>query len=307
MDPEGFQIRDGDLELTIALVPVQRLVIHEEIIEEAVAKLMLQIRNWGVIRNPVIVDAQHDILLDGNHRAAAFRRLNYAYIPTCIIPYQHPRIRLRQWYRLFQPRSGTSTTPSSLETILAGLALDTEPAASIPQIQESLRSRATGDLHATQQLVGGIATSSGQYQVVRARDPGDIIEIYDQIQRVELAADAAGYSVTYVPDDKAKRHLQGAGTVPRSLFLTPPITKDEVVTLCPRGRVFARKSTRHVIPARPLNVNVPTEWLKRPVPDVNELNRRLATYLAHRRVRELPPGQVFDGRVYAEKLFIFSD
>ncbi|MEM0199391.1 MAG: ABC transporter ATP-binding protein, partial [Desulfurococcaceae archaeon] len=87
-------------------------------------------------------------------------------------------------------------------------------------------------------------------------------------------------------------------------LISPVIRKNEVRAVALRGEVFVHKATRHVIPARPLNINVPLEWLSGKY-DVNEVKRMIAEYLASRRIKRLPPGTVLDRR-YEEELYVFE-
>ena len=85
--------------------------------------------------------------------------------------------------------------------------------------------------------------------------------------------------------------------------MAPRITKRDVVTTALSREVFVHKSTRHVIPARPLFVNVPIEWLNM---DLKEANKLLLEHLSKKKLRHLPPGQTLDRR-YEEELYVFSD
>ena len=79
-----------------------------------------------------------------------------------------------------------------------------------------------------------------------------------------------------------------------------------VVDAAKKEKVFAPKTTRHLIPARPLNVNVPTRWLNEDV-SLEEINQRFSHFLKQKDVRRLGPGQVVNGRYYEEELFVFFD
>ena len=70
------------------------------------------------------------------------------------------------------------------------------------------------------------------------------------------------------------------------------------------GHVFAHKTTRHMIPARPLNVHVPLEWLKEKIP-LAKVNRMLERALKEKKTERLPPGSVWKGRRYEEETIVF--
>jgi hypothetical protein len=135
----------------------------------------------------------------------------------------------------------------------------------------------------------------------------DPVAVYGMMQRVQDILTDQGISLTYVPcnsvrKDKFSEKL-GAD---EAVVWTPRITKNMVVDCAIQKKVFAPKTTRHVIPVRPLNVNVPGHWLKENV-SLQEINRRFEAFLRKKKVRRFAPGQVIDGRYYEEEVFVFYD
>jgi hypothetical protein len=57
-----------------------------------------------------------------------------------------------------------------------------------------------------------------------------------------------------------------------------------------------------MIPARPLFVNVPIEWLNM---DPKDANKNLVDFLSKKKLNHLPQGQVLDRR-YEEELYVFE-
>lgn len=70
-------------------------------------------------------------------------------------------------------------------------------------------------------------------------------------------------------------------------LMVPKVTKEEVVAAGLSGDVFNHKTTRHVIPARPLFIDVPLEFLRGP--NLEEANKILVKRLSKKRVELLPP------------------
>ena len=87
---------------------------------------------------------------------------------------------------------------------------------------------------------------------------------------------------------------------------SPMITKQMVISAARRQKVFTPKATRHLIPARPLNVDVPTDWFKEDV-SLRAINERFVAHLKRKKIRRLGPGQIVSGRYYEEELFVFFD
>jgi len=90
------------------------------------------------------------------------------------------------------------------------------------------------------------------------------------------------------------------------IICTPQISKEMVVEAVKMKKVFAPKTTRHLIPARPLNLNVPISWLKERTP-LKDINKRFVEFLRKKKIKRFGPGQIINGRYYEEELFLFFD
>jgi hypothetical protein len=66
--------------------------------------------------------------------------------------------------------------------------------------------------------------------------------------------------------------------------MTPVIEKSEVVGVVKSGRLFSPKATRHMIPARPINIEVPLDLLTDISISVEEADSWLVDYLRNKKV-----------------------
>src|SRR5213592_4017968 len=80
--------------------------------------------------------------------------------------------------------------------------------------------------------------------------------------------------------------------------------KNKVVESCQAHNLFPPKSTRHLIPSRPLGIGVPLLWLKNR--NIEEAEAEFEKYLAAKRVRRLPEGSMVGSRRYMEEVFLFE-
>ncbi|MCI4363638.1 MAG: ParB N-terminal domain-containing protein [Thermoplasmata archaeon] len=79
------------------LVELRRLRIHEEVLDQDVAKLVQELERSEEIVEPIWVDRATWVILNGHHRFAALRALGAERIPAWLLDYQDPRIRLARW------------------------------------------------------------------------------------------------------------------------------------------------------------------------------------------------------------------
>ena len=261
---------------------------HEEVVPELLRALTRQIERDGVLKHPVVVDEATLVILDGTHRVEALRALGCRLVAACLVDYREPRIELKSWYRTVRGASSLRELVPILESQL-GLRVE---------FCTKLRPEEVG----VPPVALGLADGHGFARVLG--DFNDKSEAWTLVKEVEGALRELGFEIGFEPEEDAMSKLGrgGAGVI----LMTPRITKQDVVRTALSGRVFPHKATRHVIPARPLFLNIPLEALRgdRPLRAVEEELREL---LASRKLRRVPPGQLIEGRRYEEEVFVLED
>jgi hypothetical protein len=281
----GYLISHPQLKLEIKIEEIKKLCVHEEIIPRIVERLSGEIKR-GIHKHPVIVDKETLVVLDGMHRVAALQHLGYELIPVCLVDYNNPSIRVECWFRTI--KNGQKTGES--------VRRDLEKSGyNLQEIADNELKKKTYD----REIIIGILTSRKCYYVPVKIE--NIKEIYEYIKRLERNLRSIGYNIGYETESDAVNKVKSGKAL--AVIIAPRITKRDVVTAALSGEVFVHKSTCHVIPARPLFVNVPIEWLNM---DPKEANKLLLEHLSKKKLRCLLAGQTPDQR-YNEELYVFSD
>jgi len=78
------------------LIPIKKLKSHENINKNHLSEIIYKLRKERVLRNPIIVEKNHLVILDGHHRVNAFKKLGLKYIPASLISYNQVRVYLRR-------------------------------------------------------------------------------------------------------------------------------------------------------------------------------------------------------------------
>jgi len=78
-------------------VELGRLRAHERTREPLLRKLVDEIRSDGYLRKPILVEAEHLVILDGHHRAEALRILGCTRVPVYLVDYGNSGITLTTW------------------------------------------------------------------------------------------------------------------------------------------------------------------------------------------------------------------
>lgn len=280
-----FTIPTPKLELRLRLEELARVKIHEEIIPELLEELGGKIRADGTAKHPVIVDLNTLVVLDGMHRVAAIEKLSCKYLPVCLVDYRNPHLYVGCWYRVVRGEV-------SAEELL-----------NVPK-SLGLEVRATSPQEALQALVdrkgaAALLTKQGCHLL----GSGGLRESYSLVRKMEEALRRMGLEVGYETERDAKQAV-GSGEA-AAVIMTQGARKEEVVEAALSGNLLLHKTTRHVVPARPMGMNVPLEWLSGDL-SLEEVNRMLVKHLSKRALKRLPKSSLFEGRRYEEELYVFE-
>jgi hypothetical protein len=282
----GFTILHPRITLEITLEEVDTLLLHEQVLESLFRGLVTELVSDQCLKHPIIVDRQSRVVLDGTHRLSATRELGCRFIPVCLVDYDNPNVVIGCWHRVVSPRLDIESVTRAIEE--AGFHL------------EEMRFTEARDLVEKREATASIAFNSTCFAIRGTHD--DIKDIYDAIQEIEHTLREAGYSIRYETESDAFNHLASGDGY--SLLMVPTVSKDEVINIALSGQVFSYKTTRHVIPLRPLFVNASFEWLYSPLnPEL--LNERFVRHLSTKRFERLPPSRILDRR-YDEELHVFK-
>jgi L-serine kinase (ADP) len=80
----------------VILVSIANLKPHEHVIPEKLKKVKDNIKNNGVIINPIVIDQKHQVILDGHHRVQALKLLGYTKVPAYVVDYFDENITVDQ-------------------------------------------------------------------------------------------------------------------------------------------------------------------------------------------------------------------
>ena len=78
----------------VVLLPLAKLRAHEQVSPQRLALVTRLIKAKGMIVNPVIVDKNTKVILDGHHRAAGLKKLGYRLIPAMAVDYYSGQVRV---------------------------------------------------------------------------------------------------------------------------------------------------------------------------------------------------------------------
>jgi hypothetical protein len=281
----SFRVREG-LSFQIKLVELGKLHIHEEIIPELLNSIVDWIMSSCMLKHPIIADVNTLVVLDGMHRVAALRKIRCRYIPVCLIDYNSPKVNVGCWYRTVSGKASTNVLLDLIRQLKVKL-----DKASIAGAKRALEDRET---------VAAILSKNDCY-TISAKASG-IREAYALVGRIEKTFANSGLNVSYEMERDAEENVKSGQAI--AAIMTLRATKSEVLEAALSEKVFAHKTTRHIVPTRPMCVDVPLAWLEGEI-SLDRVNAMFAEHLSKRETKRLPVGSTFEGRRYEEELLIF--
>jgi hypothetical protein len=289
-----FCIQTETLKLRLQVIRVDSLLEHEGVIPHVADKLILEFKNWAILENPVIVD-ENNIVLDGNHRTYVFKKLRFRYIPVCKIDYFSKSVSLRYWFRMVGGIRGLGPLKQIVEEMGGNLRKVSNKESLVKRMEEN-------------RFACGIQQGDS-YTLVRFHEEvvNDAVGAYEVLEKIQDKLIQKDLRISYIPCQSIHDSDFCNGLKDSEIVIwTPQIAKEMVVDAAKRKRIFAPKTTRHLIAARPLNVNAPIHWFKEDV-SLEEIDARFSRFLQEKEIRRFGPGQVIDGRYYEEELFVFYE
>ena len=290
--PICLEEEDGTVSvLRLKLEPLEEVRLHEEVLPDMFRKICRAICEERVLQDPIFIDEDSKVILDGMHRAAALLKLkhgecrklfwdeqkkeytypkcencpgkfkNLEYILCCSVDYVNTKaVELRKWYR------GVSYPLKDMIEILK----------SQYTVQESDTQQFDKDVFAI--------LTDGKKNFSLSGKFGTTLDKYMALREVEQVIRKHKGTITYCADEEAFNLLEQNEF--SFLMLTPTITREDVQTFSKKGfpckgEVFPPKSTRHRLSARPLKVNIPLRLLEKG--DYNLKQEQLKVFLRRKR------------------------
>ena len=79
----------------VRVVEISLLRGHERLDAKRLNNLKAEIRSDGILKRPIAVDVNTNVVLDGHHRIGALRLLGCFRIPVLFVDYESPRIGVK--------------------------------------------------------------------------------------------------------------------------------------------------------------------------------------------------------------------
>lgn len=274
--------------LNLSIIPLGEIPPHESTIPKLVESLVHDMSRTGFQRDPVIVDKNTHVALDGMHRRASLISLNAKYALCCESDYLDDSVRLERWLRYV-----IAPSRDLLDRLINTLRMK--------RCED--RSEAKRKVDNSESLIALLSSRSSFVSTTNLPSSRfDMIKIaYDCVRQFDIACN----EYVVVPDFAPEESFDSLFSSESVFVLYPiPLTKQDVLETAQRGEILPFKTTRHILKLRPMGVYFPLESLRDR--ELNDCDRLLKEIMAKSTVNIKKTDAWYEGRRYSEPLAIFS-
>ncbi len=265
---------------SLAFVNIGELIPHEEIIPSLLDSVESELRAANMLLHPVVVSRQHLVVLDGNHRVEALKRMGAKRVLAYEVDYYSDEVTVKRWFRSV---SGNVNVEALLERVAGTLKVE---------VFRTGHEESVALLESDERAIASILDPNGSAFLLRSGSPVPTHRAYAMMAEIDRTL--APFGLSHETEDVALAMLERGER--RAVIASRPIRKDDVIGSALSGMRFPPKSSRHVVKGRTLFAMVPLGVLSSGDEDVAESYLR---YLDGLRVLTLPPGSTVD-RTYEE-------
>jgi len=226
------------------LIPIDQLLIHEEIVEGRLNDLIQQFLRDNAIDMPIIVaeipGTDKYLIVDGHHRWAAAKILGLKYMPCVVIDYFSDDVKLMTWY----------------PAIIGDIDVFIKEAHSVG-LEIHVITCEHDNVDKLLEISAFIVIGREKCYMI----PGGIEE-QRKVSRILSDLNVKGhYTLVYYGDREEALNdlLKGEITY---LFLRRNVTKEDVIKTVLENKVYPPKTTRHILPFYPAKTYTSLELLK---------------------------------------------
>jgi len=269
------------LKLELSVIPLEDVHPHEATIPRILRSITADLSRTNSQRDPILVDKETHTVLDGMHRRASLEAVGANFALCAEYDYLDDSIKLERWLRYF-------IAPS--EEFLS-------------KLLSSLKSKEYRDFEEAARAVdqgrGKIALLSAGNSYVSEKDLG-VIDIYQIVEQIDRLCEKYRIDLDYTPES-SKFELFTSESV--YLLYPEKLTKNDVLDVARRGQVLPCKTTRHIVPVRPMGVYFPLKLLKGPYE--SKCSEELENIVNSTKIEVEKREVWYEGRTYSEPLAIF--
>ncbi len=267
--------------ISLTILPLEKILPHESTIPSLVASVKKDIGRTGFQRDPIVIDRKTGVVLDGMHRRSALSSLGARYGLCVQFDYLDKALLLERWLRYF-------------------IAPDSEFLGDLISLIGLKRAKSfKSAIHAVDSSLASIALLSARESYI-SEPQYDLLTAYQKLSRFDSLARSRNVEVQFHSEDGREMLFTS-----ESVFVLYPtkLDKNRILKLAKSRRLLPFKSTRHIVPVRPMGIYFPLNLLMQS--DIGKCKKALKDDLTECRIDLLDRDAWYEGRRYSEPLAVF--
>ena len=264
-------------ELRLRFVPSELVLLHEETDAARVERLAVAIDRDGLLRNPPIVAGTSDgryVVLDGATRSTVMKDKGARDLLVQIVPYGAGEAQLEAWYHVLPDTEANDVMQYAVQNA------DVAHSASVEEARAALDNRTA---------IAAIVNDDGSAVLLDSK--------MSALRSLVAVYGGAGEVFRIVHEDLLDT-VRKNDKCP-SVVMFPTFTPREIEQFAVENDLLPAGITRHLIPGRALNINIPITQLMSDKP-LEEKNQWLHDWLTLKIMSKKV-------RYYHEPVFVFDD
>jgi hypothetical protein len=238
-------------------------------------------RRTGEQRDPILVDEKTHVAMDGMHRIESLRSLGAKFAVCAEYDLHRDDIQLERWLR-------TIIAPSTklIEVIISKFEM--KPCKSIQHA-----------IGLVQTKEAGLALLSRRHSYFGGENL-DIEDVYTKVAEIDALCEKNKIELQFAGEHEKLRMFSSD-----SVYMLFPahLSKSDVLRLAMANRLLPYKTTRYVVPIRPMGLYYPISFLS--VRTLSECNHELERIVNLSKVVVKRKDSWYEGRKYSERVAIF--
>jgi hypothetical protein len=269
----------------LRILPSRKLLPHEDCDPRRVERLSKRLSEDGILKNPPVVapipDRDQYVVMDGANRALAFTAIGIPHIAAQLVSYEGSGVELDTWYHVV---AGMEITEFEIAlTKVTGLHLQV---CSLDDARDALEHRKAAAYIISAEGVRMVSNTSNSLKH-DTRLLNSLVSVYKGKANIYRASnDIWEKQEPYYPDITA-------------LVIFPRLAPADIIAAAQSREKIPTGITRHIIPHRALNINIPLEVLR-----ADWSQERKDTWLQEWLMERMAANAI---RFYSESTFSFNE
>ncbi|MGI0079669.1 MAG: hypothetical protein ACRECH_08590 [Nitrososphaerales archaeon] len=267
--------------ISLTVLPIEKILPHEDVIPALIASVKRDMVRTCFQRDPIVIDRKTKVVLDGMHRRAALSSIGARFAFCVEFDYLNRSVVLERWLRYF-----IAPDRKFVDELVCMLGLKRSKSLNTAMRAVDVSRSGVG-------LLSSKESYAGEHQA-------DLMTSYRKLAQFDKLARSRRVEVQFHPENERISLFSSESVF---VLYPPKLKKKQILGMAKEGIVLPFKTTRHILPTRPMGFYFPLNLLMQS--SLGKCNQALKQRIAESRIDLVDRDTWYEGRRYSEPLAIF--